>query len=77
MCGTKFLREFHFADRRFFSILLYLTFDPGLTVTDNFIFYTEGAQCLQAPWFLFGLPRHFHFLLYICLVLSLVVFCGK
>ena len=27
--------------------------------------------------FLFGLPRHFHFLLCNCLVLSLFVFCGK
>ena len=40
-------------------------------------FHSEGAQCLQASWFLFGLPRHFHLLLYNCLVLPLFVFCGK
>ena len=27
-------------------VLYFFTFDPGLTVTVNFIFYSEGAQYL-------------------------------
>ena len=45
------------------SWLMYFTFDPGLNVTVNLIFDSEGARCLYAPWFIFGLPRHFHLLL--------------
>ena len=40
----------------------------------NFIFYSEWAQCLQAQWFLFGLPRHFHLLLCNCLVYRYLYF---
>ena len=40
-------------------------------------FYSEGAKCLEAPWFIFGFPRHSRLLLCNRLVLSLFVFCGK
>ena len=55
---------------------LYFTFDPALTVTVKFIFFTLGNPMSTNPM-LFGLPRHFHLLLCDCLVLLLFVFCGK
>ena len=56
--------------------LLYSIFDPGVTVTVNFIFYSEEAQCLKLHCF-FGLPRHLHLLFCDCLALyQLFVLCG-
>ena len=76
MHGARFsLLKSEFFGRAFCLFISECSSQQCEKITVNFIFYSEGAQYLQAPWFLLGFLATF--VLLFCFISLLFVFCGK